>query len=173
MCRYFNQLPKDLQESAFELGNEAAWPAKDALRVIDFLTEHDIAVLDGDVFLPLGAVGILVTDYNLGPHKYPTKREDEAWSDFVGRANDIAKANVTAVEQEASESALKVAQTRWEDARLHFGLRELNDGVFLDKLPRELQQSALRCGKEIAWPAVEANSVIDYLTDHESAIRGG
>ena len=52
MHNLFGKLPQHLKDNAYLVGEESAWIKDDALGVIDFCKEQEIAVLGGEVWLP-------------------------------------------------------------------------------------------------------------------------
>ena len=81
------QFPNRLLGSAyFDTGGEPSWPTHDALRVIEWATNCDLAVFGGEVWLPTNpGPTIPMYAFSSEPHM------DEKWNQFVQRANPAAE----------------------------------------------------------------------------------
>ena len=54
MDSFIKNIPKTLAEQAYVFNDEAAWPKETALKVISYLSQLDVAILGGEVWVPSG-----------------------------------------------------------------------------------------------------------------------
>jgi hypothetical protein len=94
-------LPADLQQVRYKGAHESAWAAQAALQVIAHLSAHEVAVLGGEVWLPTNP-GPTIPGPFIYTWSIDEKRDNESWSQFVQRANQLAKTYVSTF--------------RWDDA---------------------------------------------------------
>lgn len=78
-------LPRDLRESAFLAGDEAAWAKDDALAIVDRLAEMSIAIYGVEIWIPA-----VQGPYIPSPlfYQFTTEEpsENETWEGFVRRS---------------------------------------------------------------------------------------
>jgi len=83
------KLPESLRVAAYYAGEEAAWPAEEAINVLECATELGLAVCGVEVWLPTVPGPTIPT-----PYVYSWEGEDqeaeEGWSDFLQRVNGAA-----------------------------------------------------------------------------------
>jgi hypothetical protein len=96
------QVPVELLSSAFfSLSREAAWPASDALRVIDWATTSQVAVFGVEVWRPTTPGPTIPTPFI---YTFETRRRDvEDWECFVDRANSAAAKYVASFEWDVKD----------------------------------------------------------------------
>ena len=85
-----NRVPDNLLKFAYVgQGSEAAWPADEALKVIDWATRSQIAVIGIEVWLPTIPGPTIPTPF---VYTHETRRgETESWDQFFDRSNAAAK----------------------------------------------------------------------------------
>lgn len=88
MRNYLDVLPTHLRDEAYLTDQEAAWPRQAAQEVLDFLTQNDIAVLGGEVWLPTTPGPTLPGIYTF---EVSPRLPQEPWRSFVHRANALAR----------------------------------------------------------------------------------
>jgi hypothetical protein len=102
---YLRDIPVKLLTSAFRAGQELAWPRRDAIKVINWLSHHSRAVAGIEVWLPSTSGPEIpfpgVYTWALEPST-PVK---ESWPDFSARANHDAVAYVENFEWDENDSA--------------------------------------------------------------------
>jgi hypothetical protein len=83
------KLPESLRIAGYYAGEEAAWPAEEALSVIECLTELGAAACGVEVWIATAPSPTIPT-----PYVYTWEAEDkdarEAWEDYVQRVNSAA-----------------------------------------------------------------------------------
>jgi len=98
MWDYLERLPINLKESAYlALNGEAAWPRSEALKVVDFLAKHGMAVLGGEVWLPT-TPGPTIPTPIIYTWEVDKRQKGESWSEFVQRASELTKAYLSQFE---------------------------------------------------------------------------
>ncbi len=83
------KLPESLRVAAYYAGEEAAWPAEEAINVIECATELGVAVCGVEVWLPTVPGPTIPTPY-VYSWEAEEKEPGQGWSDFVQRVNTDA-----------------------------------------------------------------------------------
>lgn len=103
------KLPESLRVVGYYAGEEAAWPAEEALSVLECLTEFGCAACSLEVWLATTPGPTIPA-----PYIYTWEVEGcgarEAWMDFVRRANSAAADYIRAFRWDPSDSGKQGAE---------------------------------------------------------------
>jgi hypothetical protein len=97
-------LPPHLQAAAFSIGEELAWPRKEALEVIDWIAHRGWAVEGVEIWLPAES-GPEIPFPLMYTWQVPPRTEKESWPTFVMRAKEQASSYIRNFRGDASDLA--------------------------------------------------------------------
>lgn len=98
---------ENFMATAFCVGGECAWPRRDALAVIEWLSNKGVAVDGIEVWLPLDTGRPEIPSPYLYAWLAEQQENEESWMHFVARVNGAAREYVSGFDWDEEDSVYR------------------------------------------------------------------